>query len=255
MKSRNDTMKILALIPARSGSKRIPNKNIIYLGHHPLIAYSIVTAKMSKHINRIITTTDCKKIAEIAQSYGSEVPFFRPKKISSASSLDIEFFKHALSWLKENEGYSPDLVIHLRPTTPLRDYKIVDKAIQKIVEDKKATSLRSGHTAEETPYKLFKVKDGYLNFFGKNEFAPDEEYYNYPQQKFPKTYVPNGYVDIIKPDVIKETGKLHGKKILAFITKKIPDIDEMNDLEFANSILNRSEYSQLLNELKRLKSD
>jgi CMP-N-acetylneuraminic acid synthetase len=244
---------ILALIPARSGSKRIPNKNIIKIGEYPLVAYSIVAAQISSLISRIIVTTDNQKIANISSKYGAEVPFLRPKEISQDTSLDIEFFEHALNWLKENENYKPDLVIHLRPTTPFRNSKVIDKAIKTLIEDKNATSLRSGHVAEETPYKLFTVEDGYCKFFGRNEFKPKEEYYNYPRQRFPDAYIPNGYVDIIKPEVLKKTGSLHGEKIHAFITNKIPDIDNFDDLSYARKIINSVEYRSLLEKLDEYK--
>src|SRR3989338_863146 len=102
-------MKILALIPARGGSKRVPNKNIKLLDGKPLIAYTIAAAKKSKYINRIVVSTDCESIGKIAKKHGAEVPFLRPKEISTDDSKEIEFFEHALNWLLEHENYEPDL--------------------------------------------------------------------------------------------------------------------------------------------------
>ncbi len=247
-------MKILALIPARGGSKGIPRKNIVDVGGHPLIAYSIAAAKKSRYINRIIVTTDDKKIANISKKYGAEVPFLRPKNISQDNSLDIEFFQHALLWLKKHENYCPDLIVHLRPTTPLRSCRVIDKAISEIIKDKKATSLRSAELLDrESPYKLFKKSNSYWDFFGKEDFGKNEEYYNYPRQKFPVTYHPNGYVDIIRPKALLKTGLLHGKFIKALITDKVADIDNLSDIKIVKKLLHANIYKPLMDELKKYK--
>ena len=112
--------KIMCLILARGGSKRIPHKNIKKLVGKPLIAYTIECAKRSKYINRIIVSTDDKVIAKVAKEYGAEVPFYRPDEISQDDSTELDSFKHALSWLKENENYEPDLIVKLFATAPFR---------------------------------------------------------------------------------------------------------------------------------------
>jgi len=245
--------KILAIIPARGGSKGLPKKNIINLNGHPLIAYSIAIAKLSKLIDRIIVSTDSKEIAKTARKYGAEVPFLRPKKYARDASVDMEFFKHALDWLEKNESYVPDLVVHLRPTTPSRESKIIDKSILEITNDPKATALRSGHLFDFSAYKLFKKRKGYAEFFGKKDFKPDVEYQNFARQKLPPTYKTNGYIDIVLPKTIKKTGMLHGKKIRAFITDEVADINNLRDLEFAKQILKNKKYSSLINLLNKIK--
>ena len=247
-------MRTLAIIPARSGSKGIPNKNIIPLGGYPLISYSIAVAKLSKFINRVIITTDDQKIANIAKKFQAEVPFLRPKELAKDSSPDIDFFIHALNFLEKNEGYVPDMVVHLRPVTPLRDYKIVDKAIVKIMKDKKATSLRSAHVFENPAYKLVKMKGNYWEFFGKEDFNNNEEYYDLPRQVLPVTYIPNGYVDIILPKTLKKTGLLHGRKIRVFITKKTADIDSHEDLNYAEEILKKNKHKELIKKIREIKN-
>jgi len=237
--------KILALIPARGGSKGIPKKNIINLGGHPLIAYSIAVAKLSKFINRTIVTTDSEEISGIAKKYRAEVPFLRPKRISGDKSLDVEFFHHALNWLKKNEGYEPDLIVHLRPITPAREAWLVDKAISEITNDRKATALRSAHAARYNGYKTFRKEKEYIHFFGKEDFKEKEEYYNYPRQALPATYNPNGYVDIVLPKILKKTGTLHGKYIRAFITERVADIDDIEDVRFAKELLKEKKYMPL----------
>ncbi|MFA5856739.1 MAG: acylneuraminate cytidylyltransferase family protein [Candidatus Pacearchaeota archaeon] len=245
-------MKILALIPARGGSKGIPKKNIIDLGGYPLIAYTIAAAKLSKNINRIIVSTDSEEIANISKKYGAEVPFLRPSEISQDNSTDIEFINHALDFLEKNEGYVPDLIIHLRPITPLRNPEDIDRAIEELLKDKEATALRSAHIFNQPGYKLTKIKDGYWEFFGKEDFPEGFEYYNLPRQQLPKTYFQNGYVDIIIPKTIKTLGSLHGKKIKSFITEVTADIDDYNDLRFAEKLLNEQLNIMVKNKLKEL---
>ena len=245
--------KIIALIPARGGSKSIPKKNIIDVGGYPLIAYSIAAAKLSNLIDRIIVSTDSKEIAQIAKKYGAEVPFLRPKKFATDSAKDIGLIKHAIGWFKRNENFCPDYLVFLRPTTPLRNVEIVDKAISEIIKDKKATALRSGHRFESSAYKLFRKKGGYAEFFGKEDFKPDVEYQDFPRQKLPGTYKTNGYVDVILPKTIEKTGMLHGRKIRAFITSEVADIDSLRDVNFAKEILRDEQYLPLVDLLKKIK--
>jgi len=247
-------LNVLALIPARGGSKGIPKKNLVNINGYPLLAYSIATSMLSKYINRTVVTTDSKEIARLSKKFGAETPFLRPKKISKDNSLDIEFFRHALGWLRKKEKYIPDLIVHLRPTTPARDPQVIDTAISEILKDKKATSLRSAERLNlESPYKMFKRKGVYYDFFGKEDFNKNEEYYNYPRQKFPIIYHPNGYVDIIKPHVLLKTGKLHGKKIRAFITENTAEIDSPPDIKIAEKALKKPKYKKLFKKLKELK--
>ena len=123
----------IAIIPARLGSKSILDKNIKLLSGHPLMAYSIATAKLSKKIKRVIVSTNSKEYADIAKQYGAEVPFIRPDEYSTDSASDRDFLVHAMNWLDENEGSVPEYWVHLRPTTPLRrDVEVIDVAIDEI---------------------------------------------------------------------------------------------------------------------------
>jgi len=244
--------KILAIIPARSGSKGIPNKNITDFGGHPLLAYSIATARLSKLINRIIISTDKQEYAEIAKKYKCEAPFLRPKEYAEDLSLDKEFFKHALNWLEKNENYVPDLIVHLRPTVPLRQAELIDKMILEMLDNEKATSLRTGHIHKKPGHKLFKKKGDYIEFFGKEDFQQNEEYYDYPRQDLPITYTSNGYVDIIKPEILKQTGQLHGSRIKLFVIEEVDDIDSLEDLKSVASKLNNKKYKPLLNLLNKI---
>jgi len=118
--------KVLALVPARGGSKGIPRKNIRDFAGHPLIAYSIAAGLHAALVNRVIVSTDDEEIAEVARQYGAEAPFLRPAEFAQDQSLDLPVFQHALEWLAEKENYHPDVVVQLRPTSPVRPPGFVD---------------------------------------------------------------------------------------------------------------------------------
>tara|TARA_A100001015_G_scaffold198810_1_gene221867 strand:+ start:862 stop:1374 length:513 start_codon:yes stop_codon:yes gene_type:complete len=146
--------KILAVIPARAGSKGITKKNIVNLQNVPLIAYSIEAAKRSNLVTRIICSTDSQEIANIAVKYGAEVPFLRPKEISKDNSTDLDAFKHVINWLHENESYNPDLILQLRPTSPLRTVQMIDDSISIMIKERSYDSLRSISQSIHTTYKI-----------------------------------------------------------------------------------------------------
>ena len=198
--------KIIAIIPARGGSKGVPKKNIRKLKGFPLIAYSIAVCLMAKNISEIIISTDSKEIASIAEKFGAKVPFLRPKSISRDSSRDIEFVKHAINFYKRKKNNTPKNWAIIRPTTPLRDPKKIDNAINKYFKIKDATSLVSVHEIAETPPKMFGMKGEYLH--GLSPFDPREEYYTLPRQAFPPSYFGNGYIDIVNTkNTLTEAGE------------------------------------------------
>ncbi|MBU1055292.1 MAG: acylneuraminate cytidylyltransferase family protein [Proteobacteria bacterium] len=236
-------MKVVGLIPARGGSKSIPHKNIIQLGGHPLIAYSITASKLSQLINETVVSTDSEQIADIAVEYGADVPFLRPAEISQDDSLDIELFRHYLMYLEKNSIKLPDLIVHLRPTTPLRDPEIIDAAIRYMLENEKPTALRSAHKTHLTPYKMFYMEEEFMIPFLKYEGI--KESYNLPRQFFKDCYLPNGYVDIVRPSIINNSGMLHGERIKLWPTEPVPDIDVFNDLDSARIVLKDKDYLQI----------
>lgn len=240
-------MKIIATIPARKGSKSVYKKNIKEIGGHPLIAYSIAIAKMSKKIDRVIVSTDSFEIAEISEKYGAEVPFLRPSEFAGDQSGDIEWIKHLISFFEEKERKAPEYLVHLRPTTPFREVKVVENGIRYILENPFATSLRSVSPVSQPPQKIFKMEGPYLKGFFPND--PRSEYYNLPRQVFSQTYLPNGIVDIIKTSVIN-SGTLHGDYMLGFITEMVPDIDVEEDFKNAVKVLGDNRFKPLLRYLK-----
>ena len=233
-------MSIHALIPARGGSKGVPKKNIKLLGGYPLIAYAIAAAKLSKKIERIIVSTDSEEIAEVARTFGAEVPFLRPAEISRDNSTDLEFVLHAINWFRDNEKQVPEFWVELRPTTPLRKPEDIDKALDTITNNPQATCLRSGYEIRESPYKLFGIADGYFTGLFPQDTRP--EYYNLPRQSFPPVYQPDGYVDILKTSYIQKNHKQHGDKILAFISQDTGEIDRPEDFKFIEFKLEKEKW-------------
>jgi N-acylneuraminate cytidylyltransferase len=242
---------ILALIPARGGSKSVPRKNIISLSGKPLIAWTIEHALASRFITRVIVTTEDEEIAKIALSFGAQVPFMRPAELSGDFSLDVEFHRHALEWLKEKEIYIPDMVVNLRPTSPSRLPATIDRAIELFAAHPEADSLRSVHLASESPFKMWIIDEqGYM----KN-VAPlrnVQEPYNQPRQKLPLVYWQDGYIDITRPRVVLEMNSTTGDIILPFIIEEPAiDIDYPDAIESAEAQLrNRVDPISGLNESK-----
>tara|TARA_Y100000589_G_C27198691_1_gene648287 strand:+ start:7952 stop:8659 length:708 start_codon:yes stop_codon:yes gene_type:complete len=219
------------LIPARGGSKGIPNKNIIELNGIPLIAYTIHVAKKSNLINKIFVSTDSEEIAEIAESFGATIPFIRPSYLATDNASDVEVFKHFIDESKKLGIQITNNIVHLRPTTPGRDIAEIDKAILKFEEFPEATSLRSAHISNTTPYKWFKEDDGFFKPLIGSE--SNFEIQNMPRQNFPSSFIPNGYVDIVRANLIKTFNIFHGKKIKSYKTKWTIDIDDFQDLQLA----------------------
>ena len=206
-----------------------------------MIAYSIAASRLCKSVQRTIVSTDSKEIARVAKKYGAEVPFMRPAKFAQDHSTDLDVFSHAIKWLEKEGGSLPDLLVQLRPTTPLRDPVFIGEAIKKIKNNSQANSLRSAHQVGQPPQKMFQISTaGFWNGFFPNDLRP--EYYNLPRQAFPEAYCPNGYVDIIRPNFVKDNNysQLFGPKIFAFITPHISDIDHTEDIEHAEYILQKN---------------
>jgi CMP-N,N'-diacetyllegionaminic acid synthase len=232
---REETLEVLAVIPARGGSKSIPRKNLRLLAGKPLIVHSIEQARQSAAITRVIVSTDDEEIARIARQHGAEVPFLRPVELAQDETPDLPVFQHALRWLQDHEGYHPDLVVHLRPTTPTRRVETMDRAIRLYAEHPEADALRSVSPAHHSPYKMWLITpEGLLEPVVR--LRPDEAY-NLPRQALPQTYWGNGYVDVTRPAVILG-GSMTGRRILAFLVEEpCVDIDQASDLDEAARLL------------------
>jgi len=214
------------------------DKNIRKLSGKPLIAYSISAAIKSKLIDRVIVSTDSEKYASISKDYGAEVPFIRPNEYSGDDSTDYDFVKHLLDWLAKNGGNTPEYIIHLRPTTPLRDPSILDSAIEKFMNNIEATSLRSAHEMPESAYKQFELDDKYFKTICTGNFDLDNA--NNSRQSFAATYAPNGYVDILKTSHILSKKLLHGNRVMGYITDYTAEVDTEEDFEFLEWQINNN---------------
>lgn len=218
----------------------MPKKNIKFLGGYPLIAFSIAAARMTKSIKRVIVSTESPEIAEIAQKFGAEVPFLRPTELAGDKSTELEFQLHFINWFRQNEKHIPDLVVQLLPTTPLRNPKKIEEAVKIMKLASLGASLRSAHELAEPPQKMFQInKKGYFEGFFPNDPRPD--YFNLPRQTFPKAYHPNGYVDIMNPKFILKNNRVHGSKILAFVTENVTEIDRQEDFEYLEYQIRKSD--------------
>ncbi|NTV78994.1 MAG: acylneuraminate cytidylyltransferase family protein [Clostridiales bacterium] len=213
---------ILAIIPARSGSKSVVHKNIRVINGKPMLAYSIEHALQSSYINRVIVSTDSEEYAAIAREYGAQTPFIRPAQYALDSSLDLEVFEHALNFLEETEGYVPDLVVQLRPTYPIRKISDIDTMIEKMLADPLADSIRSLGPAKEVAHKMwYQNPDGMITPI----LTDIPEAYNMPRQQLPKIYYQNANIDIVRPDVVTKKHSMSGSRILGYVMEENYDID------------------------------
>lgn len=228
-------IEVLAIIPARGGSKGIPRKNIREFAGYPLIAYSIQAALNSRLVTRVIVSTDDEEIALVARQFGAEVPFMRPSDISQDMTLDLPVFQHVLDELAKTEGYQPDIVVQLRPTSPIRPDGLVDEAVQILFDHPEVDSVRGIVPSGQNPHKMWKIdpKSGMMQ--GLLEVAGIKEPYNAPRQVLPETFWQTGHIDAIRPHVIMQQNSMSGKNILPVMIDPIytVDIDKPTDWQRA----------------------
>jgi len=222
-------IKVLALIPARSGSKRVKNKNIKMLNNKPLIYYSIKAAIASGVVDRVIVSTDSEEIAEIAKKYGAEVPFLRPKKLASDNSTEYEYHKHTVDWLIENEKITYDLIVNLYPTTPFRSSDTIEKAVNLFKDNFNYDSLRSVVKCSEHPYKMLTSEEKELKPFIDTGDMND---HTLSYHLLPKVYIQNASIYITKTETLKKFKNTIGEKILSFIMNDKESIDINSPIDF-----------------------
>jgi CMP-N,N'-diacetyllegionaminic acid synthase len=219
---------MVALIPARGGSKGIHKKNIKDLAGHPLIAYSIKACLECDLVSDVYVSTDDTEIAKISKHYGAKVPFYRPVEYSQDNSTDNQVINHFFNFWGD-ETYN-DLVF-IRPTTPLRDPNLISNCIEHFYQNyDKCSSIRSVHELPESPYKMYRLdKEGYCSGFF-DDFNGNKNYSNLPRQVFPKAFHPNGYVDIVKREQTL-TLDTFGQKVLPFETNFSLEVDTQDQFE------------------------
>jgi N-acylneuraminate cytidylyltransferase len=239
--SHPDDVEVLAVIPARGGSKGIPDKNIRTLAGKPLIAYSIEVARSSTYVDRTIISTDSSRIADIAQAHGAEVPFMRPPEYARDRTPDYPVFDHCLSWLESNEGYRPEIVVHLRPTGPLRTAEEVDDSLERFQCYTEADSLRSVTIASKSPYKMWEINEEYLTAFVEHPMI--DESYNTPRQALPRIYETTPDIGLCRRATIMKKNSILGDKILPYlIDRPTVDIDTALDFRLAEVIIEEGRY-------------
>lgn len=225
-------MGVVALIPARGGSKGIKRKNIKQLNGKPLIAYTIEQAKRSKNVDRVIVSTDDDEIARISVKYGAEVPFMRPKELAKDDTPGIDPVIHCIKWLIENEKYSFEYICLLQCTSPFRNFKQIDEAITKLYNFN-ADSIVSICESEVTPYWMKKVDNDRIS-----DFLTDNKFYA-RRQDIPKVYRLNGAIYISKVGNILKNRTWYTNNTLGYIMDRISsiDIDDIIDFKFAEFLM------------------
>lgn len=223
---------VLALIPARGGSKGIKDKNIILLEGKPLINYTIETAIKSSYIDRVVVTTDSDKIAEVAMEAGADVPFKRPAELAADSSKTLDAVLHAINWLDDNDRHY-DILVLLQPTQPLRNISDIDDALEKF-EAMNEQALVSICEVDDNPVLIRTINDHGLmdNLINMNS--------DIRRQDMPIYYKLNGAVYINKIDEINENTSFNDNPVPYLMAKeRSVDIDDLDDLEMAKILIRR----------------
>lgn len=225
MKNIINNKKILAIIPARGGSKGIPRKNVRELNGKPLIAYTIEEAIKSKYMDRVVVSTEDEEISAVSRKFGAEIPYLRPKELAKDSSPTIDCALHMINWLKENENYIPDYVCLLQCTSPLRTFEDIDGTIEKMIN----TSMDGAVSiceAEVNPY--------WTNvFFGdKLKYFIEEGKQVKRRQDLPKIYRINGAVYLVKTNVLLKYRTFEVEQLTGYIMKNENSVDIDTELDF-----------------------
>lgn len=221
---------IVALIPARSGSKRVPDKNIRFLGGHPLIAYTISAALKSGIFSSVIVSTDSERYADIAKHYGAEVPVMRPLDIAGELSPDVQWIEYTLSRLRD-DGRVYDCFSILRPTSPFRLPGTIQRAWQKFISEKGVESLRAVEKCEQHPGKMWVVRGNRM--MPLLPLSPAEQPWHSSQyQSLPEVYVQNASIEIAWSRVVLQERTIAGNVVMPFFTQNYEGFDINNEYDW-----------------------
>jgi len=229
--------KIVCIIPARSGSKGLKNKNIAKLLNKPLIYFAIKQALASKFIDKIVFSTDSRNYANICEKIGLKVNSLRAKKYALDNSLDIDLFKYEILKLKK-KGFNPDIFVNLRPTSPIRTHLEIDNCLKKLINNTNADSIRSICKNNFAIQKNWFIEGKLLRNVVNKSFNKQE--WDMPRQKLEPSYMQTGSIDIGRVNNIMSKNSMTGNKILPFIQKFNCDIDNQIDLIEAENIAKKS---------------
>jgi CMP-N,N'-diacetyllegionaminic acid synthase len=230
----------VALIPARSGSVRVPVKNIRPLAGHPLVAYAIATARQAGIFDRVVCSTDSGKIAEVAQRYGAEVPFLRPTELATATSPDIEWITHALDRLDEHY----DLFAIVRATNPFRGPTVLRRGLEQLLATPEADSIRAVELAKQHPGKMWIVEGKTMHPL-LDQAHLEVAWHAGQYQALPPVYVQNSALEIAWTRVVSQTGTREGRVVAPYFTEGAEgfNIDDEDDWERARRLLDRGEVA------------
>ena len=244
---------VLALIPARGGSKGIPRKNIKSFAGYPLVAWSIAAGLQANSISRVVVSTDDEDIAAVAREYGAEAPFLRPAEIAQDRTPDLPVFEHALKWLEDIEGYRPDYVVQLRPTSPIRPVDLIDNAIKILVKNSDADSVRGVVPAGQNPHKMWSFNGYDKPMKPLLEVEGIAEPYNAPRQILPPIYWQTGHIDAIRISTITRKHSLTGDTIYPLVIdpRYTVDIDTPADWEKYETLVYQGGLDMVMPDKKR----
>lgn len=236
---------MLAVVPARGGSKGIPRKNLQLLGGRPLVAHAVdAGVRAMPLVSRVVCSTDDPEIAAAASAAGAEVPFLRPAELAQDTTEDWPVFVHLLDWLEQHDGWVPELIVNLRPTSPLRSPRHVTDAIQLLIQTG-ADSVKAVCLARQHPHKMWlRQKDGEIEPFLKTPFrlsrGPDV-----PRAELEDVYWQNGVVDVTRLEVVREQRVMIGHHVAGLVTRpeESIDIDTPLDLALAELLLAQRQVS------------
>lgn len=235
-------VRIMAVIPARGGSKGVPRKNIAMLGGKPLIAYTIDVAKQSEMIDEAIVSTDDPEIAAVAKALGADVPFLRPAELARDDSPDIDYLRHALEWVEEHRGWRPEILAILQPTMPFRRVEDVDGALRFMIEQNCDSVRTLAIPTHVTPYKMWFLDDeksGRMSPVLKTEYY-DTLLTDVPRQKLRPCYWQPGVVMATRAEFVRK-GRVFGPDLRGYVVdiRTAHDIDEPADLEYAEFLMQK----------------
>lgn len=231
---------VLAVIGVRSGSKGLPDKNVLPLKGHPLLAWIVSAALRAERVTRVVVSTDDVRYARIAADYGAETPFLRPASLASDASPDVDYVRHALHHLEDSEGYVPDVVLRLLATVPTQTSGDIDAVVDVLLADRRATSAVVVTEARQHPEKTMRI----FELEGRKRLAPYLRDRDSVEPTARQSHVPafvRANVVATRPEVVHTTGTLTGGEVAVHVIERerIVDIDDALDLEVAAILIDR----------------
>lgn len=238
----NLSTEILAIVPARAGSKGIPGKNLRELAGRSLVGHAVAAARESQLVTRIVGSTDGEAIAAEFRRHGADVPGLRPAELAADDTPDAPVFRHVLEVLLEREGYRPDIVVNVRPTAPLRTGRHIDEALRALLGAPHAASVKSVSPVEEHPYKMWTLGSDRLEPLLPTWHADFDGDPDIARQRLPEVFKSNGAVDAVWVDRLVGESCFHPGIVVPYVmdAASAVDVDTLADLAAAERLLAQS---------------